>query len=83
MTDPTGGLPERLLPYFGYDHLPPELQAYSKPVADLAVAMVALLPAGLERTVGLRKLIEAKDWFVRAALDAQQRKDDTGPLGPE
>ncbi|PRX66091.1 hypothetical protein B0I32_106227 [Nonomuraea fuscirosea] len=54
--------------FFEYDHLPPHLQAVSKPSADLAQAMIDALPDGTELTVGLRKLLEAKDCFVRAAL---------------
>ena len=54
--------------YFDYDHLPPHLQVVSKPCHDLAETMVATLPDGPELTAGLRKLLEAKDCFVRAAL---------------
>jgi hypothetical protein len=54
--------------YFAYAHLPPHLQAVSKPCHDLAAAMIATLPASPEVTVGLRKLLEAKDCFVRAAV---------------
>jgi hypothetical protein len=36
--------------------------------ADLSVAMIQRLPDGPELTAGLRKLLEAKDCFVRAAL---------------
>jgi hypothetical protein len=54
--------------FFEYDHLPPFLQAVSKPCADLAQAMIDALPDGTELTVGLRKLLEAKDAFVRSAL---------------
>lgn len=56
--------------YFAYDHLPERLQAVSKPAHDFAEAMIAALPDGPELTAGLRKLLEAKDCFVRAALDA-------------
>lgn len=55
--------------YFEYEHLSPKLQAISKPCHDLAAAMVEALPDGPELTAGLRKLLEAKDCFVRAALD--------------
>lgn len=55
--------------YFAYDHLPAHLQAVSKPSHDLAEAMIGELPDGPELTAGLRKLLEAKDCFVRAALD--------------
>jgi len=54
--------------YFAYAHLPPHLQAVSRPFHDLAQAMIAALPESPEVTVGLRKLLEAKDCFVRAAL---------------
>lgn len=55
--------------YFDYDHLPEHLQGVSRRCADLAAAMIGALPDGPELTSGLRKLLEAKDCFVRAALD--------------
>lgn len=55
--------------YFEYEHLPTHLQAISKPCHDLAEQMINALPDGPEVTAGLRKLLEAKDCFVRAALD--------------
>lgn len=54
--------------HFDYDHLPEQLQAVSKPVHDLAQQMIDALPDGDELTAGLRKLVEAKDCFVRTAL---------------
>jgi hypothetical protein len=59
-----------LLRWFEYDHLPPHLQQISQPVGDLATAMVDQLPDGPELSTGLRKLLEAKDCLVRAAIDA-------------
>lgn len=64
-----------LLRYFEYAHLPERLQAVSKPCGDLASEMVAALPDGPELTAGLRKLLEAKDCFVRAALDTLPKGD--------
>jgi hypothetical protein len=58
---------EALLKFFKYDHLPENLQRISKPFSDLAVEMAVQLD-GPEVTVGLRKLLEAKDCMVRAAL---------------
>lgn len=58
-----------LLRYFAYEHLPTALQLVSKPLGDLARQMDAALPDGPEKTTGLRKLLEAKDCLVRAALD--------------
>lgn len=46
-----------------------EEQTVSRPCHDLAAQMIAALPDGPELTTGLRKLLEAKDCFVRAALD--------------
>ena len=55
--------------YFVYTHLPPHLQEVSKPIADLAKLMDESLPDGAEKSAGMRKLLEAKDCFVRAKLD--------------
>lgn len=57
-----------LLKYFSYAHLPAALQQVSRPFSELAHELVAATPAGAEQTAGLRKLLEAKDCFVRAAL---------------
>ncbi|MCM1958027.1 hypothetical protein NCZ17_01395 [Acinetobacter modestus] len=62
-------MPTPIIKYFAYEHLPANLQEVSKPVGDLAHLLDALLPDGPEKTTGLRKLLEAKDCFVRQALD--------------
>ena len=59
---------EWLLQFFNYEHLPRDLQAYAKPFAELAHQMVQYLPRNPERTVALRKLLEAKDCAVRAYI---------------
>lgn len=59
---------ERMLEWFKYAHLPARLQKASKPFCDLAVAIVDEIKPGPERTVVLRKLLEAKDAAVRATL---------------
>jgi ferritin-like protein len=58
-----------ILRYFAYTHLPLKLQDISAPFASLAAKMEATLPDGPEKSAGLRKLLEAKDCAVRAALD--------------
>ena len=58
---------EALLKFFRYDHLPEKLQDISRPFADLAQNLAEKLD-GPELTAGLRKLLEAKDCAVRAAL---------------
>lgn len=59
---------EHVMQYFEYEHLPAHLQEVSKPVAELAEHMSKELPGNPELTAGLRKLLEAKDCFVRAKL---------------
>lgn len=55
--------------YFTYEHLPEHLQKVSKPIAELSALMNEILPDGEEKSAGMRKLLEAKDCFVRQALD--------------
>lgn len=59
---------ESLLQFFVYEHLPEFLQEISKPFGELAQQIVDTLPRNPERTVALRKLLEAKDCAVRAQL---------------
>lgn len=73
---------EFILQFFAFEHLPPHLRSVSKPFCDLAHAIVdgdnvpesgtvtlgPPLPRNSERTVALRKLLEAKDAAVRALL---------------
>ena len=66
---------ERMLEYFRFEHLPPHLQEVSRPCGQLARAMAAELPTSAELTAGLRKLLEAKDCFVRAKLDEATSKE--------
>jgi hypothetical protein len=55
--------------YFRYLHLPENLQKTSRPFAQLAAKMTEKCPRGPEVSAGLRKLLEAKDCFVRAMID--------------
>lgn len=59
---------EPMLRYFEFGHLPKQLQDVSKLFQGCAVALIATLPRSAERTVALRKLLEAKDCAVRAAV---------------
>ena len=60
--------PEHIMQFFAFDHLPSELRMVSEPFAVLAHTLVGALPRNPERTVALRKLLEAKDAAVRAKL---------------
>lgn len=57
-----------VLRYFHYSHLPERLQAQSKPFCAMARHVIDTLPRNAERSTALRKLLEAKDCAVRAAL---------------
>ena len=57
---------DHILQFFHYAHLPEVLRSRSKPFCDLARVIVDTTPRNPERTVALRKLLEAKDANVRA-----------------
>lgn len=59
----------RLMRFFTWEHLPPHLRVPSVKCYELAAHMDATLPESAEKTAGMRKLLEAKDCFVRATLD--------------
>tara|TARA_A100001391_G_scaffold175239_2_gene138012 strand:+ start:602 stop:814 length:213 start_codon:yes stop_codon:yes gene_type:complete len=59
---------ERLLKFFKYAHLPVHLQDVSRPFCVLATTVAESIEPGPERSVALRKLLEAKDAAVRAHL---------------
>jgi hypothetical protein len=59
---------EPLLQFFSYNHLPEILKGASRPFCLAAHELVAAVPRNPERTVALRKLLEAKDCAVRALI---------------
>jgi hypothetical protein len=59
---------EPIMQFFAHAHLPPHLAEVSRPFGVLATKIVEELPRNPERTVALRKLLEAKDAAVRALL---------------
>jgi hypothetical protein len=65
---------ESLLKFFEYEHLPEHLKKVSEPFCELARRLVGpeFDLAGPEATVALRKLLEAKDCAVRAALTERE-----------
>jgi hypothetical protein len=59
--------------WFAYGHLPAgHPRDISASCADLAEHMLSELLDGPELTAGLRKLLEAKDCFVRAAIGGEE-----------
>ena len=59
-----------IMQYFSYAHLPLKLQAVSKAICEVAEEMDTMLPDSDEKSAGLRKLLEAKDCFVRAHMSS-------------
>lgn len=59
---------QQLARWFTFDHLREDVRPPSRACAELAQEMISTLPDGPELTTGLRKLLEAKDCFVRAAI---------------
>lgn len=60
---------QEILKFFSFDHLKDEkLRSVSRSFAEQALVIVAEVPSNPERTVALRKLLEAKDAAVRAAF---------------
>jgi hypothetical protein len=70
-----------VLHFFHYSHLPPALQATSRAFFLLAAHVINTVPRNAERTVALRKLLEAKDAAVRANLPAREIKQRTVASG--
>ena len=58
---------EPMLRYFGYDHLRPDLHQVSRHFYDLAHFVCGELPRSAERTICLRKLLEAR-WHATSAM---------------
>lgn len=58
-----------ILKFFEYKHLPENLQRVSKPFYTLANDYDETFADSEEKKAGLRKLLEAKDCMVRAALN--------------
>jgi len=61
---------DHILRYFHYSHLPAGLRARSQPFCSLARMLIDSTPRNPERTIALRKLLEAKDAAVRAGLSS-------------
>lgn len=72
-----------ILQFFHYAHLPEKLRLTSQFFFVVASMIVNRLPRNAERTVALRKLLEAKDAAVRANLPAPTFGQKSLPIEPE
>lgn len=61
-------MPHPIIKWFKYEHLSPALRDTSKPFGDLARHLEDHLEDGPEKSVALRKLLEAKDAAVRQRI---------------
>ena len=59
---------EPIMQFFACEHLREDLRSVSQPFGELAQHIVNTLPRSAERSVSLRKILEAKDAAVRAKL---------------
>lgn len=66
-------MPSTTIQFFEYSHLPQHLQEVSKPFYELAHKLEDSLPDGAEKSAGMRKLLEAKDCFVRVKLEQSKK----------
>jgi hypothetical protein len=67
--------------FFEYKHLPQPLGNIANLCSVLKDRMLDELEDDPELTVGLRKLLEAKDCFVRAAVAQENRKKNNDNEG--
>lgn len=59
---------ERMMKWFEFADLPDHLKVVSAHFFEVACKIVATIDPGPERTVSMRKLLEAKDAAVRAVV---------------
>ena len=60
---------DRMMKWFEFKHLPEHLQEHSRRFHELATHICCSINEGPERTVALRKLLEAKDAAVRSVVN--------------
>lgn len=61
-------MPTNVDKFFKSEHLPEHLREIAHLIEELHEELDAKLPDGAEKSAGMRKLLEAKDCFVRAML---------------
>jgi hypothetical protein len=74
---------DQILHFFHYAHLPEQLRATSRLFFMLASEIIHTVPRNPERTVALRKLLEAKDAAVRANLPVASFGSEKAPVASD
>lgn len=63
-------MPDPMLKWFEFEHLPPELSEVCMFYNHLVHKICSKASPSAERTVAMRKLLESRDSAVRAILDS-------------
>lgn len=71
------------LAWLAFSHLPKRLQDFSRPIYQTAVELIIGVTDSAELTNALNRLVEAKDWAVRAGVLADQGRPGPVPRPTE
>ena len=66
-------MPHRLMRWFDWRHLKPDLRQVSVQFHGLATWLDKNLPTGAEKHAAMRRLLEAKDAAVRARIEGLEK----------
>lgn len=72
--------PKPIMQFFMDDHLPKDMRRITGAVRKLAMDMMSQLPDSEETDAGMRKLLEAKDCFIRAKYGEQMTEQTSAKL---
>ena len=61
-----------MLKWFNYEHLPTQLKEVGVDFSVFAERLDDYIADGPEKQAGMRKLLEAKDCFVRAKIEGEE-----------
>lgn len=67
------------LQWLTFSHLPEALQNYSRPFYQTAVELITIVKDSADLTHALVRIIEAKDWAVRAGIRSDQGRAGSVP----
>lgn len=67
------------LQWLTFSHLPEALQNYSRPFYQTAVELITIVKDSADLTHALTRIIEAKDWAVRAGIRSDQGRAGSVP----
>jgi hypothetical protein len=61
--------PAHILRHFDYDYMSGPLRDIAEPFKVMAIELDKRLPECAEKSAGLRKLLEARECFIRAKME--------------